>query len=131
MGGDDGNGNISLFKMVISSTTPNTAKTLSTLKHDLDFSQYERIIILDDDGANIWCHHEMDQLYEQHRVNIILDQVSKYSVWSSVYRQFDLLASSRLIPNIYKTHPHIVPVIVRQLLCMEYLQHAIGKMLCA
>ena len=89
--------------MVICSTTPETAKTLSTLKHDLNLSQYANILILDDGGDRIWCQHEMVRLYHRYGVNIIFEQVSKFNVWDSVYRQFEHQA----VHTIPTTQPHL------------------------
>ena len=75
--------------MVISSTTQhNTAKTLSTLAHNLNLTQYENIIILDDDADDIWCKHEMYELKKKHKVNVILIEVPVLDIWKDIYRRF-------------------------------------------
>merc|ERR1712173_400294 len=51
----------SFFKMVISNPaiSRTKAKAISTLEPCLDISQYETVIILDSDGPNNWCRHEI------------------------------------------------------------------------
>ena len=80
----------SLFKLVISSTTQQTAKTLSTLERHLALARYERVIILDDDAANCWCTFHMVKLRLQHRVNVMLIEVPMLFIWRDIHRDFAL-----------------------------------------
>ena len=94
-------GNISdrdfVFKMVVSSTTPDTAKTVATLGHHLDLPKYENIIILDDNGRNVWCKYYMTQLKKHHNVNFILIQVPEFHAWQHANRRYrELLDSKRV-----------------------------------
>ena len=82
-----------VFKMVVSSTTPGTAKTVSTLEYFLELRRYESIIILDDNGRNSWCKYHMMQLKKHHKVNFILIQVPKFNVWEEANHRFKELSS--------------------------------------
>ena len=84
-----------MFKMVISSTAPETFKTISTLAHDLDLSLYENIMILDKDGRDCWCKQGMINLRVKHSVNIVLIQVPEFLYWSNIYDAFKLLEMGR------------------------------------
>ena len=74
--------------MVISTKTVKTAKTISTLAHNLSLSQYERIIILDAGAEDVWCKHDLMQLKSQYKVQIHLMTCSLFEIWKDVYRQF-------------------------------------------
>ena len=90
-----------LFKMIISNPAISLtkAKTISTLEHCLDLSQYDRIIILDDDGPNSWCRHEMIRKSEITQTQFMLIKVPELSVWRSVHRQFLIHAAKRDLPQ--------------------------------
>ena len=90
-----------LFKMVISSTTPNTAKTIATLAHKLHLNRYKDIIIVDDDGRASWCKHEMIRWRLHHKVNFILLQVPVFSIWDRVYRDLRKLPKSQRKHRFY------------------------------
>ena len=86
-----------LFKMVISNPAKSRikpSKTIETLERCLDLSQYERIIILDDDGPNSWNRHEMME-----QSHFMLIKVPELSVWRSVQRQFSIFAAKRDLPR--------------------------------
>ena len=87
--------------MVISSTWPTrkTAKTISTLSHNLDLLRYEKIIILDDDAINTWCQHEMNTLRSQQK-EIALIQVPAFRVWENIYRQFQSFSSTQIFYSV-------------------------------
>ena len=74
--------------MVVSIKRPGTAKTISTLAHNLSLSQYERIIILDAHTEDVWCKHDLMQLKHQHKVQINLMTFTLFEIWKDVYRQF-------------------------------------------
>ena len=76
-----------IFKMVISTSTPSTAKTIETLEHNLDLSQYENVIILDDGGTDCWCRHKMVELAARHKMEILLIECPQFLVWDSVYKR--------------------------------------------
>ena len=80
--------------MVISSLKANTAKTIGTLAHNLNLSQYENIIILDDDGRRCWCKHEMFALKLMHNVNFMLLQVPEFRIWKKVHYLYRELEQS-------------------------------------
>jgi len=83
----------SLFKMVISSTDSNTAKTVSTLEYFLKLRKYQSIIILDDDGRNCWCKHRMLELKKHHKVDCILIQMPAFHVWEEANKRFKELST--------------------------------------
>ena len=87
--------------MVISSTTPNTAKTIATLAHKLHLNRYKDIIIVDDDGRASWCKHEMIRWRLHHKVNFILLQVPVFSIWNRVYRDLRKLPQSQRRHRFY------------------------------
>ena len=80
--------------MIVSSTTSQTAKTISTLSHNLNVSQYENIIILDDYRGG-WCKYELMQLKSSNNnLKIFLIQVPPLTVWNNVYREFEAMNES-------------------------------------
>ena len=70
----------------------NSKNNLSTLSHNLNLSEYEKIIILDDDGINTWCQHETMKLRCNGR-EVVLIQVPAFKVWANIYRQFQSISS--------------------------------------
>ena len=64
-------------------------------------TEYENIIILDDDGRNCWCKHAMIQMQRRHKVNFILLEVSEFRIWKDVCSQFRQNLASGRIP-LYK-----------------------------
>ena len=92
-----------VFKMVVSSTTQQTAKTLSTLSHKLNLSQYEHIIILDDDAENCWCKYRMIRLRLLHRVNVMLIEVPMLFIWRDIHREFSLARRVSTQPRLVAT----------------------------
>ena len=90
----DFNRSIALFRMLISSATPTTAKTISTLSSHVALEKYQHVIVVDDDGRKVWCKHEMIRLRQQHKVNIVLLQVPEFLIWSKVHFSFKLQTQS-------------------------------------
>ena len=84
-------GNISddsLFRMVISIKRPGTAKSISTLAHNLNLSLFERIVILDAYTDDVWCKYDLMQLKQPHKVQIHLMNCPLFHIWNDVYDEF-------------------------------------------
>lgn len=77
----------SLFRMVISTKNSETAKTISTLAHNLNLIHYGKIIILDD-AESCWCKHDLMQLKWQKRMEIQFIQCPPFEYWKNVYIQY-------------------------------------------
>ena len=111
----------SLFKMVISTTTPGTAKTISTLSNQVNLRLYSNIFILDDLANDVWCKYDMIWLKLWHKVNVMLIQVPSFDIWTSVYHRFDALPvsmhygerASTLLYNMIATNQQIDELFVR------------------
>ena len=84
--------------MIASTTNQHTAKTISTLSHHLDLLKYEKIIILDDEGSDVWCRHEIAKL-PQNKINIILQEVVPLNIWRRAYNEFEEHFESKSVPE--------------------------------
>ena len=80
--------------MAISTTNHWTKKSILTLSNgNLNLTDYEKIVILDDDGGECWCQNEMMQLHLQHNVELILIQCHPFSIWKTVLQRHQIWAA--------------------------------------
>ena len=92
----------SLFKMVISTRTASTAKTIETLAHNLNLTRYENIIILDDGGNDCWCRYDIVKLRACYNVRVIMMQCTPFSIWETVYDQNRPCSSKQKFYSVIK-----------------------------